>query len=125
MSWERAARLVWIGPPLTAAFAVAYFVIADYPENGAEGVEVLFSLTFVTYAALGSLIASRHPRNPVGWLFCFVGLFFSGSEVLYAYARDPAEPAGAGGRGVGTGVGGRARRRGRGAARAALPEWAL
>ena len=29
-----------------------------------------YSLCFVTYAAVGGLIAARHPRNPVGWLFC-------------------------------------------------------
>ena len=40
-------------------------MIADYPDDGAEGVEVLFSLTFLTCAVVGSLIASRHPRNPV------------------------------------------------------------
>ena len=94
MSWERAGRLAWIAPPMTVAFLVAYYSIAVYPEGGDEGVEFLFSLTFVTYAVVGSLIASRHPRNPVGWLFCFVGPFFAGSEVLYAYARDPSEPPG-------------------------------
>ena len=74
---------------------VGYFAISVYPDDEDDGVEVLFGLTFVTYAAVGALIASRRPRNPVGWLFCAVGIFFAASETLYAYARDPAEPAGA------------------------------
>ena len=90
MSRERAGRLAWIAPPMTVAFLVAYYAIAVYPEDGDEGVEVLFSLTFVTYAVVGSLIASRHPRNPVGWLFCVTALCFSASETLYAYVREPA-----------------------------------
>jgi uncharacterized membrane protein HdeD (DUF308 family) len=94
MSWERAGRFAWIAPLLTVASEVAYFVIAAYPDDEAEGVEVLFSLTFLTYAVVGSLIASRHPRNPVGWLFCVSGFCFSASETLYAYARDPSEPPG-------------------------------
>ena len=95
MTWERAGRLAWIAPLLALALEVAYFSIAVYPEDEDEGVEVLFGLTFVTYAAVGGLIASRRPRNPVGWLFCAVGVFFPASETLYAYARDPAEPPGA------------------------------
>ena len=94
MSWERAGRLAWIAPLLTFACELAFWVIANYPDSGSEGAEVFFMLTFLTYAVVGALIASRHPRNPVGWLFCVVGLYFAGSEALLAYARDPSEPTG-------------------------------
>ena len=94
MTWERAGRLAWIAPLLVVAFEVAYFATAIYPEEEDEGVELLFLLTFLTYAVVGSLIASRHPRNPVGWLFCAAGIFFAASEALYAYARDPTGPPG-------------------------------
>ncbi|MGH2790304.1 MAG: hypothetical protein ACRDJ0_04900 [Actinomycetota bacterium] len=40
----------------------------------------------VTYATVGALVASRHPKNPIGWLFCALGfviaLEFSGTEYL-------------------------------------------
>jgi hypothetical protein len=94
MNWERAGRLAWMAPLLTLASEVAFYLIADYPDKGSEGAEVFFFLTFLTYSVVGALIASRHPRNPVGWLFCAVGLYFAGSEALYAYARDPSEPTG-------------------------------
>jgi len=95
MTWQRAGRFAWIAPLLAVAIMVGYFAISVYPDDEDDGVEVLFGLTFVTYAAVGALIASRRPRNPVGWLFCAVGIFFAASETLYAYARAPAEPAGA------------------------------
>ena len=73
---------------------------------------MFFFLTFLTYAVVGALVASRRPRNPVGWLFCAVGVYFAGSEALYAYARDPSDAAGSGGRRLGA-------RRGR----ASPPPW--
>jgi hypothetical protein len=94
MSLERAGRLAWIAPLLTLAAEVAFYLVADYPDKGSEGAEVFFFLTFLTYSVVGALIASRRPRNPVGWLFCVVGLYFASSEALYAYARDPSEPPG-------------------------------
>jgi hypothetical protein len=86
MTWERAGRLAWIAPVLVVALEASY-----YARAGAQEVDVFFSLTFVTYGAVGALIASRRPRNPVGWLFCAVGLFFSLAEALHAYSRDPSE----------------------------------
>ena len=89
MTWERAGRHAWLAPVLTAAFSVAYHVIAP-PES--EGVDVLFELTFVAYATVGALIVSRHPRHPVGWLFCAVGVVTAADGVLYAYGNRPGEP---------------------------------
>jgi len=93
MTRERAGRLAWIAPALTVACVAGYFAL--YPKEDREGVEALFGLAFVAYAAVGALIAARHPGNPVGWLFCAVGLFSAGSELAYAYARNPNELPGA------------------------------
>ena len=48
--------------------------------------DVLFALGFVAYAAVGALIATRHARNAVGWLFCAVGVGLPASGFLWAYA---------------------------------------
>ncbi|MDP9293748.1 MAG: hypothetical protein M3O90_04860 [Actinomycetota bacterium] len=39
MTWERAVRVVWLAPVLTAMLAAGYYVI--YPPEDIEGVEVL------------------------------------------------------------------------------------
>jgi signal transduction histidine kinase len=36
---------------------------------------VLYAVSGVTAAGAGALIASRHPENPIGWLFCGSALF--------------------------------------------------
>ncbi len=52
----------------------------------------------VLYGALGVLIASRHGRNPIGWIFCFVAVslgilaFASGYADYALYARDDSLP---------------------------------
>lgn len=40
-------------------------------------------LLTVTYGVVGALIASRHPRNPIGWIFCTIG-FLSALNMLAA-----------------------------------------
>ena len=90
MTWERAGRVAWIAPVLAAAFAVAYRAIL--PPAEAKGVDALFDLTFIAYATVGALIVSRHPRHPVGWLFCGVGVVSAGQGLLYAYGRRQDEP---------------------------------
>ena len=41
---------------------------------------------FLAYPVVGALVAARHPRNPVGWLFCTVGLLWAFSFATGAYA---------------------------------------
>jgi hypothetical protein len=59
---------------------------------------VVLDTLVVLYATLGALIASRHGRNLIGWIFCFVavslGILSSASGYAdYAlYARDDSLP---------------------------------
>jgi two-component system NarL family sensor kinase len=43
--------------------------------------QIFNPVTAVTYSIVGALVASRHPRNPLGWLFGAVGLL-SGLNLL-------------------------------------------
>ena len=44
------------------------------------------TLTAISYAPVGALIASRHPENPVCWLLCLYGLAISISQLIAQYA---------------------------------------
>jgi len=79
-------RVAWVAPALALAFIVARSLA--YP--GSDLAEWCFDLAFVVYAAVGALIATRHPRNPVAWLFCVIGVGFAGGELLSKYQADPS-----------------------------------
>jgi hypothetical protein len=62
-------------------------VIAHQIAYGsADAAEWTFGIGFVVYAAVGGLIADRYPRNPVGWLFCAVGVVFAAGDFVADYA---------------------------------------
>ena len=44
---------------------------------------VMYAVSAVLLAGAGALVAARHPRNPIGWLFC-------GNALLTALAGDAA-----------------------------------
>jgi hypothetical protein len=59
-----------------------------------------FWLLFVSFATVGALVASRWPKNAIGWIFCWLGLSFSlgsASEeyALYALVTDAGSLPGA------------------------------
>jgi hypothetical protein len=97
MKPETAGRLAWAAPVITAGCVAAFAALI--PEEQRDGAEWAFGLAFMAYALVGALIVSRHPRNPVGWLFCLIGATSAGHEALYAYAsrsgRAPGEQAAA------------------------------
>jgi hypothetical protein len=46
------------------------------------------------YAVVGALVASRQPRNAIGWLLLAIAILFSLSNVVEALATRSAHPAG-------------------------------
>jgi hypothetical protein len=59
-----------------------------------------FWLLFLSFATVGALVASRWPKNAIGWIFCWLGLSFSlgsASEeyALYALVTDAGSLPGA------------------------------
>jgi hypothetical protein len=60
---------VWL-----ALMAGTYGVQLTY-ESEAEPFSVIVSLvTLLTFSVVGAIIASRQPRNAIGWIFCSIGL---------------------------------------------------
>src|SRR5215212_11854635 len=51
-------------------------------------------LAFGSFLVVGVLIASRRPENPIGWMFCVIGLasvweFFASEYAFYALVIQP------------------------------------
>ncbi|MEA2135222.1 MAG: hypothetical protein QOC68_3131 [Solirubrobacteraceae bacterium] len=82
MSLERTRRVAWAAP----ALAVALLTINRIVGPWADVAEWIFDLGFVFYAAVGALIVRGHPRNPVGWLFCLIGVGTTAGNALSAYS---------------------------------------
>jgi hypothetical protein len=82
MTTGRPRRMTWIAPVLAAGFVVAHQIA----YGDADAAQWTFGIGFVVYAAVGGLIADRYPRNPVGWLFCVVGVVFAAGDFFAEYA---------------------------------------
>jgi hypothetical protein len=94
---RRAALLAWSLAALSMALLVGGFAlslaasstVSDRPFGGeSEDSSVVANLvTLLTFSVVGAIIASRHPRNTIGWLFCSVGVTVG----LNSFAGDYAE----------------------------------
>jgi hypothetical protein len=94
---RRAAWLAWSLVVLSVALLVAGIAFSraasstapDLPFGGKTGDSSVVAnlLTLLTFSVVGAIIASRHPRNNIGWLFCSVGVKIG----LNSFAGDYAE----------------------------------
>ena len=56
------------------------------PERPGIFLATFTALTSLACPAVGALVASRLPRNPIGWIFCGVGLLYGARRLAAAYA---------------------------------------
>jgi signal transduction histidine kinase len=85
-----AKRLAW-GLWLFTLASVAAGIVLAILNRGTLSADpiTLYSiliLSALSFATVGALIARRHPRNAIGWLFCAIGLFFGGVVLSEEYA---------------------------------------
>jgi len=78
---------------LVALALLLDFLTADVPLVPGErllrlgpGLAVLTGVLSLAYPTVGALIASRLPTNPIGWIFCGVGLLYGMRRFTGAYA---------------------------------------
>src|SRR5215210_7477456 len=70
---------------LTVVFTVLYPLSRDAASNAVNfAIAILFVVTFQT---VGALIASRRPENPIGWVFCGMGLALVAAVFFGNYAQ--------------------------------------
>jgi two-component system NarL family sensor kinase len=57
-----------------------------FSRRPAPALAVLTGMLSLAFPTVGALIASRLPANPIGWIFCGVGLLYSAQRFAQAYA---------------------------------------
>ncbi len=83
MSGRAAGRVAWSGCGLALVFIVCAVVLSVL--NGGSQ-DLSFLIGEATGALVGGLVASRRPRNPVGWFIIGHVLFFAFGEFARQYA---------------------------------------
>jgi len=58
-----------------------------YGSVGDADSVVLELANVLTFSVVGAIVASRHPRNPIGWIFCIVGLVIGLDALALGYAE--------------------------------------
>ena len=84
MSTRTASWLAWSLAGLCVAMFLASVVLhvlahsSQEPTSSGDTLsELLIFFSFLAFPIVGALIASRHPKNPVGWICLAVGLFWA------------------------------------------------
>ena len=101
MSRRAAVRVAWslwaLALLLLISDGALRFLNSSTPTTEPRNSLVLdggFLLLSMAFATAGALIASRHGRNPIGWVFCALGIFLplssAGEEyALYTFRTNP------------------------------------
>jgi hypothetical protein len=104
---SRTAWLAWLLGALSVTMFVATVVLSFLTRSvqppsswGTAGVSVvlIFGVAFLAFPIVGALIASRRPKNPIGWICLAAGIFWmlgsltSGYGVYGLLARPGSVP---------------------------------
>jgi hypothetical protein len=90
MTDRTASRLAWVtfafeGLLLTISLYAAIFLSEELGRTGSESLEyVVLAVSMFTFPVVGVMVASRHPRNAVGWILLAIGLTWE-LEVISLY----------------------------------------
>jgi hypothetical protein len=96
MSRRTAAGLAWsvwaacfalIGLALLLDFLTGEVIPVGVPgERPGLGFAVVTGVLSLAFPMVGALIASRLPTNPIGWIFCGMGVLYTAGRFASAYA---------------------------------------
>ncbi len=90
MSTRATALLAWLlwmlCVALTALAALLDYYTSPIPEGVVPNTYAFFAVPMLVYATVGALIASRRPKNIVGWILCAIGFIFAFQSFATAYA---------------------------------------
>ncbi len=97
MSGRAPAWLAWSLATLSlvlvlGGLSLSYTVRSSVPElpsgGGSDPIGAVIALaTVLIFSVVGAIVASRHPRNTIGWLFCGTGLVAGLTSFTGGYAE--------------------------------------
>jgi hypothetical protein len=90
-----AARVAWSLFALTAVLLPTMVLLSIGQEPVFD--TLLYGLLPISLATVGALVASRHPRNPIGWMFCGLALYGTLTESSEGWGYFAAERGVSGG----------------------------
>ena len=91
MSTRDAAWLAWsmwaLCVPLTVFGGLLSFLTASGQIGAGSGLDILFRVLLLMFPTVGAFVVSRRPENPIGWIFCAVGLLAGVGTFAESYAQ--------------------------------------
>jgi hypothetical protein len=93
-----AARAAWIICALCLALATINLVLvalnSSHPDVHIPEPWIGHTVSAVAFSLVGAVVGSRRPENPIGWLFCAIGVFaaivlLSSEYAAYALLAQP------------------------------------
>ena len=84
-----APRLAW---GLFGMWVVCAMVAAALAMGTEDRFDVFFMFALTVFAIVGAVVASRQPRNPIGWILEGVALLTAVAAVLSSYTALAADP---------------------------------
>ncbi len=85
MSKRTAFWLAWCTWALYLVIATVTLLLQMRDDPSSWLNDLFDALVLLAFATVGSLIASRRPENPIGWLFCISTLLWALGNVLQEY----------------------------------------
>ena len=79
---------VWLLCVALISFALLFYFLAS-PTPATDTLPTLtalFRVLSLAFPTVGALVASRRPENPIGWIFCGVGLLYGVQAFASGYA---------------------------------------
>jgi hypothetical protein len=83
--WAMCAVLIALALLLAFLLTGAFVPVAPGERPGL-GLAILTGVLSLAVPTVGALIASRLPTNPIGWIFCGMGLLYTAQRFSTAYA---------------------------------------
>src|SRR6266705_6027222 len=86
MSKRTAFWLAWFTWGLYLVIAIVTLLFQMKNASSKLLSEIFNALVLLAFATVGTLIASRRPQNPIGWIFCISTLLWALGDFLLEYA---------------------------------------